>query len=148
MYRGVPYVWGGENARGIDCSGLMRRAMQDTLWREGLRKRNPALWRAATGLWWRDASAKVIKEGDGGRVRAMFEARDLASIDFNQVQIGDMAVTRSGVHVLAYLGDGNWIQADPNLANGGDKVIVCRAPTRNGWFHQPVVICRWIWLVR
>jgi len=28
-YLGVPYVWGGESADGLDCSGLVQRSMQD-----------------------------------------------------------------------------------------------------------------------
>lgn len=129
-YRGVRYVWGGENARGLDCSGLMRRAIMDALWRQGSASRSPQLWREAVGLWWRDCSARAMKGGDGGRVMALFETRDLNGIDAARLQIGDMAVTRSGVHVLAYLGNGKWIEAEPNLVNGGDKVIGSRRRRR------------------
>lgn len=55
---------------------------------------------------------------------------------------GDMAVTSSGVHVLAYLGERTWIEADPNELQG-NRVIRVKTPTRNAWFNMPVHIMRW-----
>ena len=50
------------------------------------------------------------------------------------------AVTASGVHVLAYLGNGKWIEADPTAST----VIEVRVPERsNAWFNMPVKIVRW-----
>ena len=37
---------------------------------------------------------------------------------------GDIAVTASGVHVLACLGASEWIEADPNLK----KVLIVQVP--------------------
>lgn len=142
-YRGTRYVWGGENARGLDCSGLMRRGWMDALRRQGIQTRNPALWRVAATIWWRDCSAREMENGYGGRIVRRFESASLNALDTKRLQLGDLAVMRSGVHVLAFVGDGTWIQADPSLANGGDKVIETRAPSRSGWFNQKVVICRW-----
>ncbi|RYG73067.1 hypothetical protein EON80_03575 [bacterium] len=142
-YRETPYVWGGENGRGIDCSGLMRRGMIDALLAEGWADRNPALWREAGVIWWKDCSAREMKNGFSGRIEPVFEVRSLNTLSDQRLQMGDLAVTKSGVHVLAYVGDGTWIQADPNLANGGNKVIETKAPSKNGWFGQRVVICRW-----
>ena len=50
-----------------------------------------------------------------------------------------MAVTDDGLHVLAYLGDSTWIQADPNAK----KVIKLKAPSTNEWFGVPVKLMRW-----
>ena len=36
-YKGVRYYWGGENAVGIDCSGLVRRGMIDAVFAQGVR---------------------------------------------------------------------------------------------------------------
>lgn len=141
-YKNTPYVWGGENGRGIDCSGLMRRGFIDALLSQGWKTRNPSLWREAA-IWWRDCSAREMKNGYSGRIMPRFEARNLNDLDTAQLQIGDLAVMRSGVHVLAFVGGTSWIQADPNLANGGDKVIVTDAPSKSGWFSQKVMICRW-----
>ena len=53
-----------------------------------------------------------------------------------------MAVTSNGVHVLAYVGDSTWIEADPS-ALVGYKVVQIKAPTSNAWFNTPVHIVRW-----
>lgn len=142
-YGNTPYVWGGENGRGIDCSGLMRRALIDANLSVGWKTRDPALWREALALWWHDCSAREMQNGYGGKIRRRFAARSLNALDYKLLQPGDMAVMQSGVHVLAHLGNRNWIQADPNLSNGGDKVIETSAPSKNGWFGLPVVIVRW-----
>ena len=142
-YRGTRYVWGGENGRGIDCSGLIRRAMIDALLANGWERRDPASWREAALVWWRDCSANEMKIGYGGRIVPQFRAPSLNALDSKRLRPGDLAVLESGVHVLAFAGGRTWIQADPNLVNGGDKVIETTAPSRNGWFGQPVVICRW-----
>lgn len=142
-YRGTPYVWGGENARGIDCSGLIRRAWIDANLKAGTRDLNFSLWREAFSIWWRDCSAGEMKNGYGGRIVPLFAAPNLNQLDESQLQIGDLAVLQSGVHVLAFVGPKTWIQADPNLVNGGDQVILTKAPSKSGWFGQKVVICRW-----
>lgn len=142
-YKGTPYVWGGENGRGIDCSGLMRRGMVDALMAQGWQDKNPSLWREAAQVWWKDCSAAAMKDGYDGRIQTLFTSKSLNALDTARLQTGDLAVLQSGVHVLAFVGGKTWIQADPNLVNGGDKVIETTAPSRNGWFGQPVVVCRW-----
>ena len=54
-----------------------------------------------------------------------------------------MAITQDGIHVLVYLGDGNWIQADPMTK----KVFTGNPATlTNYWYAEPVNIVRWtIW---
>ena len=76
-------------------------------------------------------------------IEPLFAARSLNNLKTEQLQLGDLAVLQSGVHVLAFLGGKTWIQADPNLVNGGDMVFETTAPSSNGWFGQRVVICRW-----
>jgi hypothetical protein len=46
----------------------------------------------------------------------------------------------SGVHILAYLGDNHWIEADPTA----HKVLIVQVPeSNNAWFNVPVRIVRW-----
>jgi hypothetical protein len=57
----------------------------------------------------------------------------------SKVKVGDLAVAAHGLHILAYLGDGRWIQADPNAG----KVIIEAVPSKNSWMQGPVKIVRW-----
>jgi hypothetical protein len=53
---------------------------------------------------------------------------------------GDLAVTTSGDHVLAYLGEKEWIAADP----GERKVTKFTIPEKkNAYFYTPMRIVRW-----
>lgn len=48
-------------------------------------------------------------------------------------------MTADGLHVMAYLGNQTWIEADPDA----HKVIEVVLPTDNPWFKTPVVFVRW-----
>ena len=51
-----------------------------------------------------------------------------------------MAVTQPGVHVLTYVGEDRWIEADPDAY----KVIHVKVPAREStWFVAPMRIMRW-----
>lgn len=138
-YQGAPYLWGGECRRGIDCSGLVRRGMIDAVLRQGVTTLNPAAVRAAFELWFFDSSAEAMGNEYRGRSRLLFRAPSLNTLDVRRLQPGDFAVTRTGIHTLAYLGGGEWIQADP----GAGQVVTERAPSKNAWFAQSMKIMRW-----
>lgn len=138
-YESVSYRWGGENARGIDCSGLVRRGLIDACVTRGLATGNGVLLRHAAWLWWHDASASELGAG-GAQTFVRFEAASVQSIAPNDLLPGDLAVTRDGVHILAYLGDRRWIQADPQAG----RVLVLSAETAdNRWLRVPVRVVRW-----
>jgi hypothetical protein len=67
-------------------------------------------------------------------------AASIDRLDLSTLQPGDLAVTEDGIHVLAFLGDRRWIEADPEA--GG--VAVVRVPaSANAWFETPVRLMRW-----
>ena len=139
-FQGTTYIWGGENGVGIDCSGLIRCGWIDANLRTGLRTLNPGPVRQAARIWWQDCSAQELGEGYRGRTRFLETAPTLNGMDQARLVAGEIVVTESGAHTMAYLGDRRWIEADP-LAG---SVITVQAPAaRNPWFDQPMKILRW-----
>ncbi len=139
-YDGTRYVWGGENSLGIDCSGLPRRALRDALWGEGLRHANGAAFRGWLGQWWFDASALALRQGDRGQTRALGLEGPLWALASSQLLPGDLAVRGDGGHVVAYLGDGQWIEADPTWGK-----VHCWVPKAGdgAWFEH-MTAHRWV----
>jgi hypothetical protein len=139
-YDGVTYYWGGESSRGIDCSGLIRRGLIDALFRRGVRTFDAGLVRQAISLWWHDCTAKSLGEQHLGLTVRLFDTPSVNALDHSKVLAGDLAITSNGVHIMAYLGDHRWIEADP----GAGRVITVTAPSAdNPWFRGPMQIVRW-----
>ena len=132
-YSGCRYVWGGEGYLGIDCSGFVRKGMEDALALRGLLTLDPALVRESISLYWHDTTAKVIGEGYSGRTEIVTTCPMLNTLDSEQLRPGDLAVTSSGDHVLAYLGDRTWIAADPTEGKVTTFVI---PETKNAYFSH------------
>jgi hypothetical protein len=139
-YEGAKYVWGGENRLGIDCSGLVRRALVNANVKNGIFELNPSLIRSGISLWWHDRTAEAIKNEFRNETYKLLNANSINEIDYLKIIKGDLAVTSDGIHVLAYLGNKEWIEADPNFK----KVIVVKIPEANNiWFNVPVNVMRW-----
>lgn len=139
-YEGIGYHWGGENRRGIDCSGLPRKAMRDALLDQGLRTMNGTCTRLFLKHWWNDASAKALAAGYLGFAVPTGENGTIATMSYGKLQPGDLAVTQDRRHVLIFLGDEDWIQADP----AAEKVTIANGRTGDSaWFAVPVTLHRW-----
>jgi hypothetical protein len=139
-YEGVRYYWGGETSRGIDCSGLIRRGLIDALLQRGIRTLDAGLVRHAIRLWWRDCTASALGEQHRGLTVPVLVTPSINALDHSTILPGDLAVTKSGIHILAYLGDQQWIEADPMVG----RVITVTAPSAdNSWFDGPMNIVRW-----
>jgi cell wall-associated NlpC family hydrolase len=143
-FDGVRYVWGGEGILGIDCSGLVRKALVWAELRYGLRTFNGVAIRNAVALRWHDSSARSLRDRDRGWTSELFRENRVADADHSRLSAGDLAVTVDGVHVMAYVGNRTWIEADPNV----EKVVRVVLPTQNPWFNTPVVFMRWKWFER
>jgi hypothetical protein len=139
-YEGTVYHWGGESRRGIDCSGLPRKALRDALLSQGLRTFNGRGTRLFLKHWWNDASAKALAEGYLGYAVPTGEQGVISKMAYGKLQPGDLAVTEDRRHVMMFLGGEKWIQADPAAA----KVITESGRSlRSGWFAVPVTLHRW-----
>ena len=138
-YEGVRYWWGGETCFGLDCSGLIRRAMMDACWLHGLRHFDGGLLSTALSMWWHDASAQALGEGYRNLTMPVTRAKSLNELDHSLIRAGDLAVLGDGSHIMAYLGDKRWIEADP----GAEKVIIETVPSKNMWFTGSAKIVRW-----
>jgi len=139
-YEDVGYHWGGESRRGIDCSSLPRKALRDAPLYKGLRNLNGKCTRQFLKHWWNDASAKALAQGYLGYAVPTGEKGVIATMGYEPLQPGDLAVTEDRLHVLIFLGGEDWIQADPSAA----KVIIANGRTGDsGWFAVPVTLHRW-----
>lgn len=138
-YEGTQYFWGGENKLGIDCSGLVRQGLIQANWKLGVKSLNPALIRKGFELWWYDAGADALRDEYRNYTSRGIRVESINQLEPATIQPGDLAVTVDGEHILAYLGDRTWIEADP----GEQKVIKIKTPSNNVWFTTPVYILRW-----
>ena len=106
----------------------------------GLRNLSPDLVRRSIWLWWHDTTAKEIGQLHAGQTVHLLDAASINALDDARLLPGDLAVTRDGVHIMAYIGEHTWIEADPGVG----RVIRVKTPTKdNGWFDTPAHIVRW-----
>jgi cell wall-associated NlpC family hydrolase len=140
-YDGVRYLYGGENHRGVDCSGLVRAAMIRALADRGFASMDSGLLHSAFTLWWRDTNAIQLGKGANGLTLSIGDGSPMPMRAAQSLRPGDLAVTTSGSHVLAYLGDQRWIEADPDVAR---VQIVDLRTSRIA--DQEVLLVTWLWL--
>jgi cell wall-associated NlpC family hydrolase len=142
-YNNTRYVYGGENHLGIDCSGLVRAAMFRALQIYGTKEHDSNALRSSLRLWWADSNAIDLGKGKTGDTIAIGSGEYSKLSEHDQILPGDLAVTESGSHVLAYLGDETWIEAEPNV--GGTHIFKL-----SGQFaslaQEQVKFVRWRWL--
>jgi cell wall-associated NlpC family hydrolase len=85
-----------------------------------------------------------MHDGYRGYTLPVGHAEHLAGYANPTLHPGDLAVTEDRSHVMIYLGDRQWIEANPE-----DGRVVINTASRNstrGYFNTPVSIVRWRFL--
>ena len=114
--------------------------MRDALWKTGWREGNGNAFREWARQWWFDTSAKALGENYRGFTYPLGIQGKLRELDCRNLSPGDLAITADGRHVMVYLRNGEWIQADP----GPYKVSISNpAADPNPWFDAQVTMQRW-----
>ncbi len=80
-----------------------------------------------------------MSQGYRGQMLPVGISGQIHTLDTRSLQPGDLAVTEDGVHVLAYKGGDEWIQADPGI---GHVAVLNSKTDDNGWFRAPLTIHR------
>lgn len=139
-YDGTRYLWGGETSLGIDCSGLVRRGLIDTYIRLGIVIFSPQYIRKGLYLWFNDMSTEALGSEYKNQTILILSEQTLNTLDYEKLKEGDIMVTANGIHTMAYIGNQEWIQADPTQR----KVLILKAPNENNsWYKAPSNILRW-----
>jgi hypothetical protein len=91
-----------------------------------------------------NCKARQLWEGCDGNLEQVTEAESLVKMDWSKAKQGDVLAV-NGVHVIAYLGNGQCIDSDP-LQGGVGEVSVRELMVKknDAWYSGPVRLERWV----
>jgi cell wall-associated NlpC family hydrolase len=130
-YEGADYSTSGDRW-GVSCSSLARNALNET---SGIDETFSAEIQSNA------CKSDQIAKGCYGALSVVVKDTNLNDLDYQQIEVGDVAVVgnKIGVHTLIYTGNKKWIHADPYES----KVIISEAPSNGRWFSLKARIMRW-----
>lgn len=136
-YLGVPYVFGGADARGLDCSGLVQRVFGDlgvemprlVSEQKTMGTEVPSLAEAKPGdlIVTRGGDHILIYAGDNKVIQAPYPGRNVSIVD-QYLTDADIATIRRIVPAAA-----TWPVLPPSAGSTGDLVQAAQLAAVAGW---------------
>jgi hypothetical protein len=75
-----------------------------------------------------------------GETRPLGVKAPLWEFDESTLRPGDLAVRGDGGHVVVFLGNQQWIEADPTIG----KVHIWKSTPGDGAWHETMTLHRWV----
>ncbi len=122
-YLNVAYMENGENTMGISPSGLVRKAMIDTLMKGGVATKNMQYIRDAIDIWIDDYKIENIYNNKKQLFTDVLWFDDLSKVNTSNLLQGDILVYDDYLRIYIYIGNDIWIESNPSIGKVVAEII-------------------------